>query len=99
MFLSAWPDWADDRKMGFRRFWARRESCLVQTEHILVGSTCPVFAPYWSVPKPVRRLHGPALHPVHTLGSHACDLSIRHFMPRSHEALGQSTGPVRAKHV
>ena len=29
----------------------------------------------------------------HTRGSHACDLSIRYFMPRSYEALGQSAGP------
>ena len=35
----------------------------------------------------------------YTRGSHACDLSIRYFMPRSHEAHGQSTGPVRAKPV
>ena len=35
-------------EMGFRRLRARRESCVVQTAHILVGSTGPVFAPYWS---------------------------------------------------
>ena len=33
----------------------------------------------------------------HTRWSRACDLSFIYFMPRSHEALGQSTGPVRAK--
>ena len=33
--------------------------------------------------------------PGSTRGSHACVLSIRYFMPRSHEALRQSTGPVR----
>ena len=35
-------------EMGFRRFWARRESCVVQKAPILVGSTGPVFAQYWS---------------------------------------------------
>ena len=34
--------------MGFRRFWARREPCVVQKAPILVGSTSPVFAPYCS---------------------------------------------------
>ena len=37
--------------------------------------------------------------PGHTRGSHVRDVSIRYFMPRSHEALGQSTGPIRAKPV
>ena len=35
-------------EMGFRRFWARRMSCMVQKAPIHVGSTGPVFAPYWS---------------------------------------------------
>ena len=35
-------------KMGFRRFWARTESCVVQTAPIIMGSTGHVFAPYWS---------------------------------------------------
>ena len=35
--------------------------------------------------------------PGHTRGFHACDPSIRYFMPMSHEGLGQSTDPVRAK--
>ena len=37
--------------------------------------------------------------PGHTRVSHACDLSIRYFMSRCYEALGQYTGPVRAKPV
>ena len=52
----------------------------------------------------VRTSHGPqrpmapkSYKPGHIRGSHACDLSIRYFMPRSPEALGQPTGPVRAK--
>ena len=51
----------------FRQFWACRESCVVQKTPILwvlrpLPHTCPQD---WSlvVPKPVRRLHGPALHP------------------------------------
>ena len=35
-------------EMGFRRFWARRELCVVQKAPILVGSTSTVFALYWS---------------------------------------------------
>ena len=35
--------------------------------------------------------------PVNTRGFNACDLSIRYFMPMSHEVLRQST--VRAKHL
>ena len=35
-------------EMGFRRFGARRESCVVQKAPIHVGYTGPVFAPYWS---------------------------------------------------
>ena len=136
-----------------------------KTAPILMGSTGHVFAPYWSedwpeiVPKPVRRLHGSALHPkghlpkpvgctygfmlywAKTLKNtenweNACDSCIaegcfrkdfprttdsfgsqvlragvhpwvscsrpKHYkkiMPWSHEALGQSTGPVRAKPV
>ena len=35
-------------EMGFRRFGARRESCVFQKSPIHVGSTGPVFAPYWS---------------------------------------------------
>ena len=35
-------------QIGFRRFWARRVSCVVQMGPIPVGSTDPVFAPYWS---------------------------------------------------
>ena len=35
--------------MGFRRFGARRESCVVQKAPIHASSTAgPVFAPYWS---------------------------------------------------
>ena len=144
--------------MGFRRFWARRESCVVQKTPIRVGSTSPVFAPYWSS-KPTRRLLGPTLHPKghlpktvgYTYGfmlywaknrkntqrigrTHVTIASqegnflrtsrspqtpmasqvlragaqpwvscmrseICYFMPRSHEAPGQSAGPVRAKPV
>ena len=50
----------------------------------------------------VRSSHGHRLvwilksyGPGNTRGSHACVLSIRYFMPRSHETLRQSTGPVR----
>ena len=49
----------------------------------------------------VRTSHGPqpplapqVLRAGAHRGSHACDLSIRYFMPRSHEAFGQSTDPV-----
>ena len=48
----------------------------------------------------VRTSHGPDSYGFPSLtscGSHACDLSIRYFMPRSHEAVGQSTGSIRAK--
>ena len=140
-------------------------SCVVQTAPMLVGSTRPVFAPYWSARLAVgyskartasarartafegassetrdihvrvhailgknrkntqrtgrthvtnalqkadfvRTSHGPqtpmtpqSLWAGHTRVSHACDLRIRYFIPRSHEALGQSTGPVRAEPV
>ena len=54
----------------------------------------------------VRTSHGPqpplasqVLRAGAHRGSHACDLSIRYFMPRSHEAFGQSTDPVKAKPV
>ena len=50
---SPYSPWLKDEpvqlsEMGFRRFWARRESCVVQKAPILVGSTGPVLAPYWS---------------------------------------------------
>ena len=35
-------------EMGFRRFWARREPCVVQIAPTLEGSIGPVFASYWS---------------------------------------------------
>ena len=53
-YLDLYSPWLKDEhekisEMGFRRFWARRESYVVQKTHIHVGSTGPVFAPYWSV--------------------------------------------------
>ena len=51
----------------------------------------------------VRTSHGPlnpkSYEPGHTRGPQACELSIRYFMPRSHEVLGQSAGHVKAKPV
>ena len=49
----------------------------------------------------VRTSHGPqtpmappkSYEPGHTHGSHACDLRISYFMPRSHDVLGKVYGP------
>ena len=51
--MGTYSPWVKDEhvellEMGFRRFWARRESCVVQMAPILVGPTGPLFAPYWS---------------------------------------------------
>ena len=58
-------------EMCFRRFWARRKTYVVQKAPILVGvgSTGPVFAPYWSArlavgcSKARTASARPALHP------------------------------------
>ena len=51
----------------------------------------------------VQTSHGPenpkSYEPGHTRRSQACELSIRYFMPRSQEVLGQSAGHVKAKPV
>ena len=42
--LNIWnmkvPCWSKMSELDFRRFWASRESCVVQQTHIHVGSTC-----------------------------------------------------------
>ena len=48
---------------------------------------------------PQTRMASLVLRAGNTRWSHACDLSIRYFMPRSHEALRLSTGHVRTKPV
>ena len=51
--MGPYSPWVKDEhversEIGFRRFWARRESCVVQMVPIFVGSTGPLFAPYLS---------------------------------------------------
>ena len=76
-------------EMGFRRFWARGESCVVQKAPILVCSTGPVFAQYC-----IRR--GPYRNPWDTrMGS--CNIGPK--IARTHREPGERMWQLHRRRV